>query len=304
MQADMRAALFRVLGACSPPWERTMDRSGLRILAYHDVPAADPFRAQMADLVERFTPITHDDVQVHLESARPLPPGAVWVTFDDGAPSVVDIAQPILDELGIPATIFVCPSVIDTSQPLWWQILEIAERTPECPSISPAELKRLPDSDRRRQVSAIRRVCEQRSRREINVPQLSLPQLEKWLDAGHTIGNHTWDHPLLDMCDPAEQERQIVDAHNWIRDKLGLTPNVFAYPNGNWTAAAEMVLTDLGYQFGLLFDHRISGTNNPLKLSRIRVNSEDPLYEFRARTSGIHPAILRIRSRIRAAGRK
>jgi peptidoglycan/xylan/chitin deacetylase (PgdA/CDA1 family) len=66
-----------------------------------------------------------------------LPERAVVVTFDDGSRSVLR-AQPILDELGFPATVFAVTSFVESGEPLRWPGLEQPEE-----SLGWSELERL-----------------------------------------------------------------------------------------------------------------------------------------------------------------
>ena len=120
--------------------------------------------------------------------------------------------------------------------------------------------------------------------------QLTSDELTRWIESGHTIGNHSWDHPLLDRCEEDEQLRQIDRAHEWLVDRFG-EATLFAYPNGNFTHSVDSRLRQLGYSAALLFDHRLHDRGDPLRMSRIRVNADDELSEFRAKVSGLHPWI-------------
>ena len=50
--------------------------------------------------------------------------------------------------------------------------------------------------------------------------------------AGHTVGNHTWDHPLLIFCSAAETRRQISSTQMAIEDACGVSPALFRPPFG------------------------------------------------------------------------
>jgi peptidoglycan/xylan/chitin deacetylase (PgdA/CDA1 family) len=122
-------------------------------------------------------------------------------------------------------------------------------------------------------------------------------ELLTWVAAGHSLGNHTWDHPLLDRCEPDEQRRQVAQAHEWITGKFDPDHLLFAYPNGNRTALSERVLRELGYRGAVLFDHRLSNLSEPLRISRLRSNADGNLARFRATLSGVHPALHALRAK-------
>jgi peptidoglycan/xylan/chitin deacetylase (PgdA/CDA1 family) len=278
----------------------TVTRRRLRILAYHGVDRLDRFAAQVAWLSARWHPVTLEDVAAAITGDNQLPDRAVWVTFDDGHPEIVEAARPVLDRCGIAATIFVCPGLIDTDEPFWWDIVAEASALPADQTLDPSrativrtvtELKRLPDDTRREEVEQARaRLTAVRGRSPAR-RQIRRGELEAWVAAGHSVGNHTWDHPCLDMCSAEEQKRQVVQADDWLT-RFGIrNPKAFAYPNGNWVGQVEDVLRNLDYHVGVVFDHRLARVDGPsLEMSRLRVSAGAPLTRFRAIVSGSHPA--------------
>lgn len=260
----------------------------LRVLAYHEIKDASGFAAQMEHIAGRYRPVSVAEVLRWLDGGA-LPPAAVWVTFDDGDPTVVEHGLPVLDDYGVPATMFMCPGVVDTDQPYWWQIVE---------SIAPgevADLKLVEDARRVDRVAELAEVFAHRHGVRPTRPQLTSGQLERWLASGRDVGNHTWDHPLLDRCDERDQERQIVMAHEWIVDRVAPEQLVFAYPNGNGAPRADAVLDRLGYRVSALFDHRLTSMTGSGRLSRLRTNADGDLARFRSIVSGVHPTIHRLR---------
>lgn len=262
-------------------------RAPLRVLGYHDVMDVEGFRTQMEHIVERYSPVTSSEVIGWLEG-RPLPSDAVWVTFDDGDPSIVEHGLPVLEDLGIAATMFICPGVVGTDRAFWWQVAD---------AVAPHEvgpLKLVPDETRTRRIEELRDRHIEETGSEFVRPQLTHEHIARWVDAGCDIGNHTWDHPLLDQCDPVEQERQITLAHEWLVDNVGGEQRLFAYPNGNRTDHARAVVERLGYSMALLFDHSLA-TVPRFELSRLRTNADSELLRFRSIVAGVHPLFHRLR---------
>jgi peptidoglycan/xylan/chitin deacetylase (PgdA/CDA1 family) len=270
-------------------------RRHLRVLAYHDVPDPQAFAAQLSWLVDRFTPVDADRV-TDAAAGRPLPPRAVWITFDDGDPSVVEHGLPVLERHGIRATMFVCPGLIGTDTPFWWEAVATADtdvletvlaRPVPDRSAAIADLKLLPDDRRRALVGGLEPSTTARR-------AITEAQLDRWIAAGQDVGNHTWDHPCLDRCTPEEQRHQIRAADEWLRRRVpGWRPR-FAYPNGNWVDASEAELAALGYELALLHDHRLAGrVRDRLRVSRLHVEATDPVDRFASIVAGVQPALWR-----------
>lgn len=293
----LRDAGYRMLRALSAPF-REVSRFGssrLRILAYHDVPDIGRFDLQMSHLADHYEVVMGPSF---LTTTSGKPP--VWITFDDGDPSVVDTALGVLSRYRFSATTFICPGVIDTVEPYWWQIVTEAYQSGVTVAGSRVDadevnrLKSVPDDHRRRRVAEVREAVR-RQNGELIRRQLTRDDLDSWLSAGHSIGNHSWDHPILDQCTTDEQRRQVVDAHQWFLDKGYPAPRWFAYPNGNSFDGGEKLLVDIGYEAALLFDHRLASRSQGMTLSRIRVNGADSLDEFISKVSGVHPMTMRWR---------
>jgi peptidoglycan/xylan/chitin deacetylase (PgdA/CDA1 family) len=60
----------------------------------------------------------------HTHNGREFPPRAVVVTFDDGFRNNYSVAAPILDDLGVPATFYVCAGMINTDLMFWVDVIE------------------------------------------------------------------------------------------------------------------------------------------------------------------------------------
>lgn len=298
---DMRQAAFHVLASVSPAWRmvNSLRRRALTVLAYHEV--ADPvrFSRQMDHVAQHYTVLDVEDVvrcfHGSLTVARPA-----WITFDDGHPSVVEEGMPILSSFQLPATMFVCPGVIEGDGWQWWQVVETAAKEgivlDGLPVVASEviALKSVSDEDRRQRVETVQQALASMGKGVIR-ERLTPAHLSRWVLDGHSIGNHTWDHPLLDMCSDEEQRSQITHAHQWLIENVSPRVSVFAYPNGNTTHFAEQVLAALGYDMAVLFDHRVDRMAHPLRISRVRVNATDTLAEFKAKVSGAHPFVHHMR---------
>src|SRR5262249_33081843 len=95
-----------------------------RTLDFHRL-AVSPadFRAQMAWLQRhcRVMPLAELAESVR---TRTIPPDAVAVTFDDGYADNLEVASPILMEIGLPATFFVLYPPADGAAAFWWDTVE------------------------------------------------------------------------------------------------------------------------------------------------------------------------------------
>jgi peptidoglycan/xylan/chitin deacetylase (PgdA/CDA1 family) len=291
-------------------WSARLSGSRLRIVAYHDVPDEAVFRWHLQHLAQRYTVVTGAAVGRAMSGRTPLPARSVWITFDDGHRAVFERAQPLLSEFGFSATAYVCPGLVDTTEPFWWDVARAAAmhgltaqvegRTVAASELESA-LKRCRDVSRRTAVQVLDEQLRARGLADVERRQAGSDQLLGWIQAGNEIGNHTWDHPCLDRCTEDAQRRQVTDAHEWLTSRLGTGITTFAYPNGNWASATEEQLRALGYTTAVGFDHRLaSRTQHALRLSRLRLDADAEARRVRAVLSGSHTAVMVGRDRLQA----
>jgi peptidoglycan/xylan/chitin deacetylase (PgdA/CDA1 family) len=276
----------------------------LTVLAYHGIDDPGCFRRQLGYLGRTMRPVSVEDLFLALYGGRPLPARAVLLTFDDGHRSLLEAGLPLLAERGFPGLAFVVPGVLDSDRPFWWteteQLRRQGGRTARFPELGPAalvsRLKRLPDAERLEVLEELRASAEGPPPRTPQLRRAELPLLEA---AGVAVGNHTVTHPCLPRCDAAKAEAEVTEGHRLLRDALGHDPKTFAYPNGDWDERTEQLLAGAGYGAAFLFDHRANPATppNPLRISRLRVNSTTSLGRFAMIVSGLHPALHHARGR-------
>jgi peptidoglycan/xylan/chitin deacetylase (PgdA/CDA1 family) len=266
--------------------------TALRVLTYHTVPDAAAFAAQMDFVASRYHPVGAAEVIAAIDGTA-LAPRSIWVTFDDGDPSVVQRGLPALVAQGIPATMFVCPGVIESGEPLWPDRVEAADVgllrdllpiPVESAADAIAFLKAVDDTRRRALVERIPIAPT------VEPVQLRVDGLRRWLDAGMDVGNHSWDHPLLDRCSPDAQTDQVDRSDCWIRDHIPGWVPLFAYPNGNAAPVVAAALAERRYALAVLHDHRLTRSlSDRYAISRHHAEATDGVDRLRSVASGVQP---------------
>ena len=190
------------------------------VLCYHAVSPAwparlsvrpDRFRTQLRTLADRgYTGTTFTEAVAGRARGR-----RVAVTFDDGYRSVLDLARPILDELGWPATLFAPTDYIGSDEPMQWPGIDDWVGTPH-------ERELLP---------------------------LSWDDLRGLAGAGWEIGSHTRSHPHLTTLGDEELAAELVEAKSVCERELGQCTSI-AYPYGDVDARVIAAARDAGYRTG------------------------------------------------------
>ena len=169
--------------------------------------------------------------------------------FDDGLRSNVLVAHPMLRTLGIPATFFVCPGLIEERRWIWTH--EARRRLQFADARLRAELARELDSPAGVEpfVQWMKGLdLQARTRAELRLREATpafVPtdadreafDLADWhelraLDRSiMTIGSHSMTHAILPRLSAAEIEAELRDSRQILEAKLGLPVEFFSYPD-------------------------------------------------------------------------
>jgi peptidoglycan/xylan/chitin deacetylase (PgdA/CDA1 family) len=183
--------------------------------------------------------------------------GKLALTFDDGLRSNVAVAYPILHQLAIPATFFICPGLVDRGSWLWnheaRQRMRRIDAAVRCElaaewgaphEVEPfIEWMKTLEVEKRKRVEARLREATPcfaptpDEREEFDVA--SWAELRRLDPAVVTIGSHTLTHPILPATPPAEVETEVRDSRRLLERGLQRPVELFAYPNGDHNAAVE-----------------------------------------------------------------
>ena len=270
-------------------------RNGLRVLAYHDIKNPNKFEAQIKFLINSdYNIIDINKLENHLYRGDILPKKPVLITFDDGDVSVLDVGLPILKKYKLPSVMFVITNLIDSDNTFWCRWVETAlqdqgESYVQA-RIKVNQLKKMPNANRMKFLKSLKPIVS----RQLTKEDLGIMQKELMF-----IGNHTYSHPMVNMCNKEEIKNELNISKSYFDNwELPGYP-VFAYPNGNWDEQSEMVLKENGIKMAFLFDHKInSKIINPMRISRIRVNSDTEINEFKVKVSGLHSKLLKLKQQI------
>jgi peptidoglycan/xylan/chitin deacetylase (PgdA/CDA1 family) len=301
-----RAADEILVGSPLQPTYRWLSRTRLRVLAYHGVEDTEQFKGHL-DVIERYAqPVTLDDVLAALSGNRRLPNHAVLLTFDDNDRRVVEVALPLLAETRIPAVVFVIAGLLDRNEQAWFtevdNLVHAGARLGKLEGRSPLQvklaMKAMPDAQRTTLLEELRASVSVSIER---TPSLTTEDLKLLKAGGVEVGNHTFSHPCLNRCSTTKIEWELGEAHRVLEKAIGHPPRAMAYPNGDCDDRVLATARRLGYTAGFLFDHSLSPVpvDDPLRISRLRIDSTASPERLRIILSGLHPAVHAARFAIR-----
>jgi peptidoglycan/xylan/chitin deacetylase (PgdA/CDA1 family) len=106
---------------------------------------------------------------------------------------------------------------------------------------------------------------------------ITVARLHRLVREGWEIDSHTVNHVDLTMLDAAGMRAELVGSRDWIRRRLGVTPEFFCYPAGRFDAAVVTAVQAAGYRGATTeLDGVARAADNPFELPRVRVSDGEP----------------------------
>ena len=228
------------------------DDNVARILVLHGTAQRDAARLEreLAYVVRWFEPVSLSELLSRFSDGARLA-RVVAITFDDGLRNNVTVAYPILRRLGVPATFFVCPGLIDTGKWLWTHHMRRRLHHGGAPlrdSLGRGYGKERNDEqflvwmkslDRASRQAVEQAVCAATPSYRPSPEEHHEFDLAGWdelrrLDpALVTIGSHTMTHPILPGLSEEECEFELRESRRRIEQELQRPADLLAYPNGD-----------------------------------------------------------------------
>jgi peptidoglycan/xylan/chitin deacetylase (PgdA/CDA1 family) len=281
---------------------------------------------QLRELRGRFNVVPLVDIARRLRDGDPLPEDAVAITVDDGYRDFYEVAFPVLQELRLPATLFVVTDFLDGESWLWPDVADyVLRRTrrrrgeileaiglgdADSPDLDPAwawsriveHAVRLPEARRRALLLALSEaggVALARTPPE-GYRALTWQQLREVAARGIDVGGHTCSHPNLARLEPERLIAEIGGCKRRIEEALGQPVECFCYPNGtrdDYTDGVKRVVAESGYVGATVAfsDHRPLADRFELR----RFSAGAGMFQFRKAVYGVEYVGARIAARLR-----
>ena len=225
------------------------------VLCYHAVSESwdadlavkpDQLEGQIRHLLER----GYRGATFHEAVTMPSAERTLAVTFDDGFRSVHDVAGPVLERLGVPATVFVPTDWVGAERPMVWPGIDHWMGTGF----------------------------------EHELVPMSWDEARGLQDRGWEIGSHTCSHPHLTECDDATLVAELTRSREVCAEELGRPCLTLAYPYGDLDSRVMAAAQDAGYAAAAALPSRFHAPL-PLRWPRVGVYYGDSLPRFRRQAS-------------------
>jgi peptidoglycan/xylan/chitin deacetylase (PgdA/CDA1 family) len=235
-------------------------RPGRRILVLHDIDDREAFRGRMQWLARRFTIRPLRELLAAARGAQ-----EVALTFDDGYASWDEVVRPVLGELGLPATFFVCSGFVGLA-----------------PHAASAFVR-----DRLLRRRTLRPLTAAQVRRLAEQP-------------GFEIGSHTVHHADLSLVRREDDVRAEIAGDRRRLEELTARPvRLFAYPFGqarHATGLARQVLEEAGFEWAFsIVPRRVEAASSRFDVGRDSLDLTDPEAVWSAWLHGAYDRLYAIR---------
>ena len=255
------------------------------------------FEWQISRLAKRFKPVSFDEVVGFVANGRPLPKGAVAVTFDDGFADNYEVALPILQRYGIPAMFYIMVNAVDSGVPPWYcrltyvfhstvlstwthptssKIFQLGDPAERTAALSAAwDLgAALSGEAQDRFMSEVQNVLQVAPLSAGSKLMMDWSQVRALKKSGHLIGAHTLSHPNLAHVPVQEARSEIQGCKQKLEQELGEAVPHFSYPhpalNPEWSPQTLELTRQAGFQSAVLTKAgAVQPGHDPLALMRI-----------------------------------
>jgi peptidoglycan/xylan/chitin deacetylase (PgdA/CDA1 family) len=312
-----------------PVLARLFPRRHLVVLNFHRVhDQASPFHDGMIEINsqqfrEHLKWLARYVTFVSEREIEKLAPGGrtkMMLTFDDGYCDSHDVIAPILEELGIPATFFVAPGMLDRRVlGAWDRIAYLVKKVPGSTfrfrnrefsllggtrgaylALGGMSQNSLPDQGDEFVVELATALGIAPPTPEEQSPELlTWNQVRDLQRRGFSIGCHSFSHRVLSSLSLEEQDDEIVLARSRLIAE-GIEAKSFAYPFGTpdtYSWETREAALRAGYRLIFSFSGQAPqiGKIDPSRIDRVAFKSTIAKYDFLVSFPGAHNLAQRFR---------
>lgn len=253
---------------------------------YGIVISSATFRQHCELLCKNYDVVSLETAMHFLDGEREVSRPLAVITFDDGYLDFYEEAFPILNEFGLPATVFLPTDFIGQKTPLahdriYWLMKQAFEKSvPIKEAFIRAGISKelaekfdgqkdilkltglivfLPNNLREKLIFEMEKELDNHFE---NYPPeyqlLTWEMVREMSRKGISFGGHTANHVVLPLEDFSQMEAEIVTSKQNLETQLGNKVCSFAYPNGEYNARIKELVAQAGYKIAVTTEKRIN----------------------------------------------
>jgi len=260
-----------------------IQKNKITILLYHNISvqsASQHFRY----LKEKYNIIPLQTfIKAHKENkVKDLPQKSLVITFDDGHKDNYKLL-PLLKEMHVPITIFLCSHIICTNRNYWFNH--------SVKNLPIEKLKRMKNQERLNFLKNYGFVEEKEYDERSALSYSEIIEMSDYVD----FQSHSMFHSYLPYCTDEESESEIGNSKNKLEQLFNFKINSFSYPQGMYGDREIKLLKKYGYEAGISCDLWFNDQKtNVYSLKRITCRDEASITELEVKISGIYAFFKRL----------
>jgi peptidoglycan/xylan/chitin deacetylase (PgdA/CDA1 family) len=259
------------------------------------------FQAQMELIAREYVAISLDDLQRALADGRDIPARSVVVTFDDGYADNYEVAMPILNRVGVPATFYVTVDCVENDSVPWpgrlryaflstksmswsddskgsWPLGDIAERDRAFLHASDVCAK-LAGAAQQEFVRTVEADLQAGPPKPAQRFMMTWEQVRALVTKGHIVGSHTLTHPNMAYVDETAARTELTDSKRRLEEILRGPVVHFSYPcpalSPHWSENTRRMSQEAGYRTAVTtVGGAVRRSADLLSLCRVRPSKE------------------------------
>jgi peptidoglycan/xylan/chitin deacetylase (PgdA/CDA1 family) len=278
-------------------------QQGAIILMYHSVAGPDVgrwidpnnrmdtavFQRQMQFLAKNRRVMSLSELVSTLEAGERPKAGTVVITFDDGYVDNLRVAFPILNKLGLPATLFLPTAYVDDARPMWidelYSLFQVRSRHVLVYTRAHGEARFRLDRERERRdayamlsAQMFNATYGERAQllgmlKQQLKPTACYPRIMvTWREIARVrerfplieVGSHSVTHLDLARQPDVVVKNEVVASKRAIEEQLNSTVRFFAYPYNSVSEAASKYLPVAGYKGAVASGDELVGPGSPV----------------------------------------
>jgi peptidoglycan/xylan/chitin deacetylase (PgdA/CDA1 family) len=291
---------------------KLLSRNHPKILMYHRITGdpkgegvtAEQFMQHVKIIKRDFVPMTLRALLKAHEKGK-VPGNAVVVTFDDGYADFAEVAFPILEAEGIPATLFVTTGFVNGDIWLWPDQIRYAINHTSFDKLALAGIdqelfiKDYPIKSWNTIADYCLTIKNQQKlvlidtlfdKLEVTKPSappsqfrpISWTQLAEMVKRGLDVGSHSISHPILTKLDEIQLCEELKLSRQTLQRETGQPVEVFCYPNGGQSDFDEQVkekIKQCGYRYAVAAFPSRTPLSDPWCIKRYPVGPSVQMFE-------------------------
>jgi poly-beta-1,6-N-acetyl-D-glucosamine N-deacetylase len=252
-----------------------IQRNYISIFYLHEL-KADQVREVLSFLNKKYNIIPLRDY-IFRDGYKKFPGKPAIITIDDGFVSNYELL-PILLELKMTCTIFVCTGIINTNRHFWFSEINSKNLI--------ENFKKLENDERKERLFndyGFREDKEYADRQALNKHEIE--EMSSIVD----FQPHTVFHPILPTCNDDEAFREIFNSKHYLEKEYGYSVYAFSYPNGTYTSREIDFVKKSDYQCAVTTYQGYNSLDaDKYRLKRISLHHISGIDELCIKASGLY----------------